>query len=242
MTLDPVLEHALRPGSPGKFVRLAGLVSSGVALTGEQIREYSAFWRAEAEQALDDDAPVLVAMGDSLAQAIGASSPERGFVTAAAEQLSSRLGRDVAVLNLSRSGATISDVHVQQLPALVAAGVTPLAVLVMVGSNDLVRAVGPSNAVRDHKALLEDLLESVDAPLVIGTVPSGGSASARMLNRRIRDAAEELDFSLADVARALSSWKGMAAADGFHPNDAGYRAWIESFVGAVAELELDDMS
>jgi len=49
---------------------------------------------------------LYVALGDSVAQGIGASGPERGYVGLLAERLRIATGRPVLVVNLSRSGAS----------------------------------------------------------------------------------------------------------------------------------------
>ena len=53
---------------------------------------------------------LYVALGDSAAQGIGASSPERGYVGLLAERLRETTGRPVELINISRSGAKIEEV------------------------------------------------------------------------------------------------------------------------------------
>ena len=66
---------------------------------------------------------VYVALGDSTAQGIGASRPERGSVGLVAQRLRVATGRPVQVINLSVSGARVRDVVGDQLPKL--AGLAP---------------------------------------------------------------------------------------------------------------------
>ena len=84
--------------------------------TAAQITSHASHWRTAATEALASDQPLLVVLGDSLAQGVGADDPSRGW----AEGLRARLSCDgeLAVVNLSRSGARMADVCNTQLPAL----------------------------------------------------------------------------------------------------------------------------
>ncbi len=68
---------------------------------------------------------LYVALGDSAAQGIGASGPDRGYVSLIAQRLRVASKQPVEVVNLSRSGARISDVLSRQIPALEALGRRP---------------------------------------------------------------------------------------------------------------------
>jgi len=87
-----------------KLVRLNGAV--------EALGEYWATPRGQIGGLL------YVALGDSSAQGIGASRPERGYVGLVAQHVRESTGQPVLVINLSRSGARIDDVLDRQLPAL----------------------------------------------------------------------------------------------------------------------------
>ncbi|MDQ3610495.1 MAG: SGNH/GDSL hydrolase family protein [Actinomycetota bacterium] len=80
---------------------------------------------------------VYVALGDSAAQGIGASQPERSYVGRLAEKMRERSGCEVLVVNLSMSGATVRDVVDAQLPRLLAMPVRPDIITVAVGGNDI---------------------------------------------------------------------------------------------------------
>lgn len=60
---------------------------------------------------------LYVAPGDSAAQGIGASDPQRGYVGLLAKRLRDNAGRPVQIVKLSRSGARIKDVLDTQVPA-----------------------------------------------------------------------------------------------------------------------------
>ncbi len=225
MPVDP-LAAALEPPTPGLLVRF-GRFLPGVATTAEQIERFAAHWRDQVPEALAADGPVLVALGDSLAQGIGASSAETGYVGL----LRQRLAVDEIpppVLNLSRSGATIADVLEIQLPALTASGVTPGLVVCTVGSNDLVRSV----RFRRTGRALRQLIDLLPPQAVLATLPAKGSLAATAMNRRLRSEAALRGVAVADVAARLTTWRGNQAGDRFHPNDSGYRIWLDAFVAA----------
>lgn len=78
---------------------------------------------------------LYVALGDSSAQGIGASRPDRGYVGLVAERVRARTGKDVQVINLSVSGARIDDLLEDQLPLL--ANLEADLVTVTIGGNDV---------------------------------------------------------------------------------------------------------
>lgn len=235
--MHQAIATALEPPLPGWLVRRGGFLP-GMAETGKQIQRYAGYWRDLAELALRADAgfgspagvdrprkpPILVALGDSLAQGIGASHPEYGYVGRVRRELA---GQDSLspVLNLSRSGARIADVLEIQLPALAAVD-DPLGLIICtVGSNDLVRSTRLGRAKRE----LSDLLEALPESAILATVPDRGSVAATLFNRHLRREADLLSIPVADVAAYLTTWRGHRAADRFHPNDQGYQIWVDAF-------------
>ena len=88
-------------------VRLVGLV--------RDVGRYADHWSQPRGQT---GGLLYVALGDSAAQGIGASTPDRGYVGLLAERVRERTSRSVEVVNLSSSGARIGDVLDTQLPAL----------------------------------------------------------------------------------------------------------------------------
>lgn len=225
--MDRNLQRAFATPQPGRLVQLLSTILPGVEQTRRQIEEYADHWRQRATASIASGGAPVVALGDSLAQGIGASTPKNGFVATVAARL---VGRDGPVVNLSRSGARLTDVLEVQLPALSSLPVEPMAVLCTVGSNDLVR----SSRLGRTKRELHDLLDALPPNAVIATVPAAGSLIAKRFNRSIRSAATERQVAVADVGLHLRSWKGRMAADRFHPNDDGHRLWAEVFHAAIA--------
>ncbi len=163
----------------------------------------------------------MVALGDSLAQGIGASSVDHGYVGRIATDFAGRL----AVVNLSKSGAKIADVLDRQLGVLAGLGIDPTIVTCTVGSNDLLRATSPAAPARSMREMIAQLPESA----IVGTLPDQGSVMARRLSHVVRTETERRGLAMADVSAEMSGWRGKTAPDGFHPNDAGYESWVRAF-------------
>lgn len=181
---------------------------------------------------------LYVALGDSAAQGIGASSPGNGYVGLVAERLRESTGRPVEVVNLSRSGARIGDVLDRQLPALAALGREPDLVTVAVGGNDI-RAYDEQMFARQAERLVAALPAGsyvADAPYFMhGRWQRDAQQAADLL----RDAAAthgQRPVPLHDALRA-QGWQAMLtqfAADWFHPNDRGHRVWADAFWVAIS--------
>ncbi len=229
---------ALPPPAPGRLVRGTRLLP-GTRVTERQIAAHHDHWRAEGRRALASGRPVFVALGDSLAQAVGVDDPNDGWVAATAGLIGDPGGGSPdggderpGIVNLARSGARIADVLDAQLPVLAALPNEVCAVACTVGSNDLVRSP------LGHRRALDALTAALPTGAVVATVPEVGSLAARVFNRHLRASCAARQLPVADVAVRLRRWRGRHAADRFHPNEAGYRLWVEAMAAAL-ELTAD---
>lgn len=223
--LDPAVQRALASPTPSAKLRAAARLHRGARRTVAQIHDHHRHWAACAIDALAGEGPLLIALGDSLAQGIGASDPSLAYPQRLADGLATAGGSGWGVVNFSRSGAKISDVVEIQVPAVAALGRTPGVIVCTVGSNDLMGSARPWRVAGQ----LVDLAEALGSTAVVATLPAAGSLTARAVNRRLRRRAEECGVSLADVGARLDGWRGRQAGDGFHPNDRGYEVWYEAF-------------
>ena len=229
--MDQTLERALQPGHPGRLVR-ALRVLPGVKATADQIEQHSARWRAEAELAIAAEGPVAVVLGDSLSQGIGAADVDSSYPARVCGVLEGTIG-PTPILNLSRSGARIGDILDTQLPALHAATVQTRIVMCTVGNNDLLR----SARLGHQRQQMTSLLAGLPAKSLVATLPAAGSIAARRFNAWLRAEAPSHGIVLADVDRLLTRWRGLRAADGFHPNEDGYTYWVRAFLDAWQQTE-----
>jgi lysophospholipase L1-like esterase len=233
---DTALGYANLTGRPpGGFVTALGRVLPGIAAVQRQVRPYAdAWWRAN-QAALADSGRRWVVLGDSMSQGIGADTPFGGWVS----QLQARLAdQDIHldVVNLSASGALVSDVLHQQLPVwrdLTSRpdGSEPDIVTVLVGSNDLMN--------RRHRDELPGafatLLQALPAGAIVATLPQPRRA-AIAVNQQIEAVRVERELRVLDMrAGGPPSWRGRLAADHFHPNEDGYRAIADAFFPLVLD-------
>jgi lysophospholipase L1-like esterase len=185
---------------------------------------------------------VYVALGDSTVQGVGASSPERNYVSRLYERLRAvyPLAR---VANLGVSGATSADVVAAQLQRAVE--VRPHLVTLSVGPNDITRGVPVRQYERNIDAILAALTRETRAVVVVNLLPD------LAVTRRFRGSPQEgavgrLTVQFNDALRSRARQHGvepvdlysasheevprrpeLLATDGYHPSDAGYARWAE---------------
>ena len=233
----------MRWGTTGRTAAAAGAALVGAAvLWGVRLRRLVRSVSSAAEHwSQPQGAPgglLYVALGDSAAQGIGASSTDSGYVSVLAQRLGDTSGRPVQVVNLSRSGARVRDVLADQLPRLAALERVPDVVTVAVGGND-VRGYDRDRFAAD----VDRLADALPPGTWVADVPYFGGG------RKERDAQEAADVVRASAARrglrpvALhdaqrrQGWRAafsQFAADWFHPNDPGHRVWADAFWAQIA--------
>jgi lysophospholipase L1-like esterase len=209
--------------------RLMRRLRPGIAATLAVEESWRRYWEESNERALRADGPLWVAIGDSTAQGIGASTPDRGYVGQLLARLGARQGQPWRVVNLSVTGARLADVVREQLPRVDDAGAPDL-VTCAAGANDIVRLGFP----RARNAL-HALIRGLPADAILATVPQGLlPRRTRDLNRIIRAEAPAAGLQIADVwAHTGPPWRNKYASDDFHPNDTGYADWCAAFAGAL---------
>ncbi len=220
---------------PGPFVSAASRVLSGVRTVQEQIPPFAAAWDEHNRRVLADatEAPVWVALGDSMTQGVGAPDIYQGWVGQLATRLAAE-GTTYRVVNLASSGARVEDVLDRQLPALAqleSLGIHPELVTVLIGSNDLVR-----RRYREHlPARFGELIRRLPEGAVVANLPNPHQA-ATDIDAQIRRAVTQRGLRLADLRTPRTSgWKGKLAPDHFHPNALGYADLAETFHRAVRD-------
>jgi len=258
-TLEP-LDTAFAPPRPRPSMRTlvsgSGLAASTVLGTAgvrpydarvalrrstlnDTLPVHSKWWR---EHGAEQGDLLYVAIGDSAAQGIGASRPDRGYVGVLAEAMRAASGRSIRTANLSVSGATTALAVRDQLPRF--RGLEPDVVTVAIGANDIAEW-----APREFDRNLRTILDEVPAHAIVAELPCfhfpRNERRVAEANRMLHDAARERGLAVAPLHAATrrQGVRGILtqfARDMFHPNDVGYTVWAEAFrpfVGArLAEL------
>ncbi|MEX1079819.1 MAG: SGNH/GDSL hydrolase family protein [Homoserinimonas sp.] len=194
---------------------------------------HSAWWREHAQR---EGELLYVAVGDSAAQGIGASTPHRGYVGTVAAHLRKTTGKSVRVVNLSVSGSRLRETLESQVPKL--AGLTPDVITVSIGANDIATFDG----VRFDRELRK-LANALPPHAIVADLPSFFFGEAerrvRLANGIVHQVVGERGFALAPLYRATRRQGAarvalnQAAADFFHPNDRGYRVWASAFLPLI---------
>ena len=203
------------------------------AILNETLPVHSAWWRAHAKQPGE---MLYVAIGDSAAQGIGASSPNKSYVGVLADHVRLATGQTVRVVNLSVSGATVALAVRDQLPRF--DKLEPDLVTVAIGANDIA-AWNPTTfevGIRTVFAALPPHAFVADLPCF--HLPHN-EVKVAVANEIIRRVAAEHDLTVvplhATTKRAgFRSILTHVARDLFHPNDRGYRSWAEAFLPAMS--------
>lgn len=197
---------------------------------------HSKWWRDHAKA---DGELLYVAIGDSAAQGIGASRPDRSYVGQIADELRESTGQSVRVVNLSVSGATTALAVRDQLPRFRdIRALRPDVVTVSIGANDIADW-NPERFDGNIRSIFAELpLHAVVADLPCFHFPQNERKVAEA-NRMLRAAAREHGLVVAPLHEATrrQGLRGILtqfARDMFHPNDHGYALWAEAFGPALA--------
>ncbi|MCW2528754.1 MAG: hydrolase family protein [Pseudonocardiales bacterium] len=223
-----------RPSGP--FVTAAARLIPGVGFVQKQVRPYAAAWRAANVSALAEPGPHWFVLGDSMSQGVGASRFDAGWVNQVHDRLALD-GIDYTIVNLSASGARVSDVIDTQLPVLENlrradrddVDRVPDLVTLMIGANDVIR--------KQHRLGLPEryaeLLRRLPVGTVVATLPNPRQVAVEV-NKLILRAGSARGLIVAEMRSGrTSSWRGKLAQDHFHPNDAGYAGLGETFYEAI---------
>lgn len=212
----------------------------GQVRLADMIPVHSAHWREQLRKKGDI---LYVAVGDSAAQGIGASRPERSYVGLLARVIRSHTGRTVRVINLSQSGARLREALEILLPRLET--FRPDIITVAIGAND----IGDFDPERFEREL-RTLYTALPSIAIVANLPSfylgDAERRVRVANAIIERLAAEFGFAVAPLHRVTAS-RTVArtalrdvAADFFHPNDRGYAVWASAFeplvISALREL------
>lgn len=203
------------------------------------VDRYANYWQKEAKRNDFTDPIIYVALGDSAAQGIGASSPTDGYVGLIAARLAKQKGRHVKVINLSKSGAKLKDVLDVQIPEL--KNLNPDIITIEIGANDIA-TFEPEK----FKTEAEDLFSQLPDKTIISDLPFFGGRS-RFINPESDKIVSQANTILSDAAskhskklvplyyktREHNQYPWSYAIDYFHPNDFGYKTWADVFWEAI---------
>ncbi|WP_242609600.1 SGNH/GDSL hydrolase family protein [Agromyces ramosus] len=219
----------------GWWRRFRTRLAANSLVLNETLPVHSKWWRDHAE--LEGEL-LYVAIGDSAAQGIGASSPDRSYVGVLADEIRAVTGRTVRVVNLSVSGATVELAVQDQLPRF--AKLRPDIVTVAIGANDIAHW-DPAAFERGIRTIFGALpRHALVANLPFFYFPRNERKVA-VANRIVRQVAAEHGLTVVPLHRTtrhqgIPGMMTQFAIDMFHPNDHGYRVWANAFAPSLAAL------
>lgn len=206
-----------------------------------QLARYQRYWDRVNQKPPAQDELVYVAFGDSAAQGVGASAPDKGYVGLIAESLATANDKPVRIINLSKSGAKASDVLSTQLPkyrALELPRGQAQILTIEIGANDIISF----NSAKFEKDM-DKLMSELPKATVMSDIPSfAGSRLARYedrvaeANRILYDLAAKHGYELAGLHSQVRKNHGLRtfSADFFHPSDYGYKTnWLPVFMDRI---------
>ena len=195
------------------------------------VKGNKSYWLERAASPVQPGDFIYVALGDSVANGIGATRPLKGYVGLLAEDIERRTGRRVHVVNVSVTGATAADVVRDQLPQI--REYRADLVTLDVGANDVNKRVLESDFVRDLGTIMDALPSGKTIVADLPTFARGPKQSTLLrLNEEIYNQIAAHDFKLAPIFKLTSAtihdWRTYGA-DFFHPSNRGHRNWYRAF-------------
>jgi acyl-CoA thioesterase-1 len=191
------------------------------------IGSYAHYWQS---RAAENGEFVYIALGDSAAQGLGASAPEKGYVGLLADRIQQTTGKTVRVVNLSVSGAKIQDVIQKQLPEL--QKYTPDLLTVEIGANDVNSSYDKAQFQKDY----DELAAKLPKQAIVANIPYFGgivrkNKVAIEASQAVAQVAQQDGLTLVNLQSETKNRQSFLnyGADYFHPTDRGYRIWADAF-------------
>ena len=233
VTTTVALSGAVAAVAMTSWRRFRARLTANSLVLNETLPVHSKWWRDHAK--LKGEL-LYVAIGDSAAQGIGASSPDRSYVGVLADEIRAVTGRTLRVINLSVSGATVELAVRDQLPRFVK--LKPDIVTVAIGANDIAHW-DPAAFERGIRTIFEALPPyALVANLPFFYFPRNERKVA-VANSIVRRVAAELGLTVVPLHtttrhQGIPGMLTQFAIDMFHPNDHGYRVWADAFAPSLA--------
>jgi lysophospholipase L1-like esterase len=189
-----------------------------------------------------------VALGDSTVYGVGATTPDRNYVSRIARRLRDDYPQ-TRLFNLGVSGANSADVVREQLRPAIAT--RPDLLTLSVGPNDITGGRDAAQYEVSISAILDALQHDTHAVVVINLLPDMAlaprfnaeekAAAGRktiLFNQVLERQASSHRVALVDLYTAsrqdIPSHPDLIASDDYHPSDAGYARWAELMWPSIA--------
>jgi lysophospholipase L1-like esterase len=186
----------------------------------------------------------LLVIGESTAIGVGASRHDRALPGFLAAELTSRLGGTTAWTVRGQSGATAR----RMLREIWPAGREPFdLILLTAGINDLFDRRTPHDWAADLRRLVTALSgEDGRTRVIVSGMPPVGripaipqplrfvvARRARAMDQITQQVSAACGATYVPISVPRAAGRQLFAADGFHPSEAGYRAWAQAIAEAI---------
>lgn len=199
------------------------------------VARYSDFWTTKAKASGEI---TYLALGDSAAQGIGATSPMRGYVGLIAKRLEQQTNKTVRIVNLSKTGAKMDDYlrdQAPQIPRIQADIVT-----IEIGANDIAK-FDPVSYRADFKRVVASLPKGTYvANMPLFNSRPGSTDNAKQASKIIQEELQSYaELNFVDLQKQTSDNQSIFgfAPDLFHPNDFSYKNWADAFWAQIRDAE-----
>lgn len=221
---------------------LFGLVLAvliGLAELLSQLPRYKNYWRKNNQQPSRPGELVYVALGNSAAQGVGATSPRKGYVGLIAKELEAATGKSVRIVNLSKSGARIRDVLGSQLQKYQALKLNSKHIATIeIGANDIID-FDKTKFEKEMNELMSRLPNSVvmsDLATLKGSRMAKYDKDVQQANKIMYRLAKKYNRQLAGINKLSLQNHGLRvfSIDILHPSNYGYRTnWTPAFMEMI---------
>ncbi len=236
LTIGAMLYRVKRKHKRGKkYLKMILLVFGVIVITevlalvwlASSVGRYKAFWESKAKEGGEI---TYLALGDSAAQGIGASSPMKGYVGVIANRIAEKTGKSVKITNISKTGAKMSDYLQNQAP-LVKKKRADI-VTIEIGANDV--ASYDSKKFRDE---FRKVLQTLPDGTFVSNMPlfnsrPGSTNNAKLASKVIEEELKNYPkLVFVDLQKQTTENRSIFgfAPDLFHPNNLSYKNWADAF-------------
>lgn len=192
---------------------------------------------------------IVVAIGDSTVEGIGATKPERAFAPLVCSLIKQDLKR-VVFYNFGKEGARIKDVLDSQLDKAIS--LNPNLILISIGANDVIFQENIFKFEKGYKTLLDRLAKETKALVVVNNIPDMTITpiippmirpffrfTISLFNFKIKTTTRRFGAIFIDLykqSKLYKGYQGLIASDGFHPSDIGYALWANTIINQISSL------
>jgi GDSL-like Lipase/Acylhydrolase family len=199
-------------------------IGINVLLAAQRASAFPKYWQDKAAEPVPANAIRLVALGDSIMQAIGAAHPEEGIAGRIASYLDTKTGYPVHVTNVSVGGATIREIIDQQIPQV---DLSQADLIILATATDLERRVPLDTYESDLRNLLRALPPSKTILSDLPLEPGRGPYQAVFQRLADEQGIQRADFAkvFRGEGRRLDIFSWLFP----HLNSRGYYYWFTAF-------------